>query len=167
MTPRRRPDDLDFILAHRGRKRKRSARVQRRRRAGAVAATFAIVVGIVFVTVGFGAGTALSASCDLNTLRPVEIGATSFVYAYDGSLLGSIPAERNREPVASSQMSKWLPRATVAIEDRRFWQHGGVDYVGIARAAWKGRSARKGVGGGSAITPQLVGNPPPGQEQTR
>jgi penicillin-binding protein 1A len=166
MTPRRRPDDLDFILAHRGRKRKRSARVQRRRRAGAVAATFAIVVAIVFVTVGFGAGTALSASCDLNTLRPVEIGANSFVYAYDGSLLGSIPAERNREPVASSQMSKWLPRATVAIEDRRFWQHGGVDYVGIARAAWKDVSAGKVVEGGSTITQQLVRNLYTGQEKT-
>jgi penicillin-binding protein 1A len=166
VSSRRRPDELDFILAHRGRKRKRSARIRRRRRAGAAAATFAIVVGIIFVTVGFGAGTALSASCDLNTLRPVEIGANSFVYAYDGSLLGSIPAERNREPVSSAQMSKWLPRATVAIEDRRFWQHGGVDYVGIARAAWKDVNAGKVVEGGSTITQQLVRNLYTGQEKT-
>ncbi|HEV7640507.1 MAG TPA: PBP1A family penicillin-binding protein [Gaiellaceae bacterium] len=166
MTPRRRSDELDFLLAHRGRKRKRSARIQRRRRAGAAAATFAIVVGTIFVVVGFGAGTALSASCDLNTLRPVEIGANSFVYAYDGSLLGSIPAERNREPVTNAQMSKWLPRATVAIEDRRFWQHGGVDYVGIARAAWKDVSAGKVLEGGSTITQQLVRNLYTGQEKT-
>jgi penicillin-binding protein 1A len=166
MTPRRRSDELDFILAHRGRKRKRAARIQRRRRAGAAAGTFAVVVAIIFVTVGFGAGTALSASCDLNTLRPVEIGANSFVYAYDGSLLGSIPAERNREPVSSAQMSKWLPRATVAVEDRRFWQHGGVDYVGIARAAWNDLSAGKVVEGGSTITQQLVRNLYTGQEKT-
>ena len=120
----------------------------------------------MLVTVGFGAGTALSESCDLNTLRPVEIGANSFVYAKDGSLLGSIPAERNREPVSSSQMSKWLPRATVAIEDRRFWQHGGVDYVGIARAAWNDVSAGKVVEGGSTITQQLVRNLYTGQEKT-
>ncbi len=166
MSPKRRADDLDFILAHRGRKRKRTARIQRRRRAGAVAATFAIVIGIIFVTVGFGAGTALSASCDLNTLRPVEIGANSFVYAKDGSLLGSIPAERNREPVTNAQMSKWLPRATVAIEDRRFWQHGGVDYVGIARAAWNDVNAGKVLEGGSTITQQLVRNLYTGQEKT-
>jgi penicillin-binding protein 1A len=166
VSPRRRADELDFILAHRGRKRKRSARIQRRRRAGAAAATFAIVIGIIFVTVGFGAGTALSASCDLNALRPVEIGANSFVYADDGSLLGSIPAERNREPVTNAQMSKWLPRATVAIEDRRFWQHGGVDYVGIARAAWKDVSAGKVLEGGSTITQQLVRNLYTGQEKT-
>ncbi|MDX6452809.1 MAG: penicillin-binding protein [Gaiellaceae bacterium] len=166
MSPRRRSDELDFILAHRGRKRKRAARIQRRRRAGAAVATIVIVIVIVFITVGFGAGTALSASCDLNTLRPVEIGANSFVYAKDGSLLGSIPAERNREPVTNAQMSKWLPRATVAIEDRRFWQHGGVDYVGIARAAWKDVSAGKVLEGGSTITQQLVRNLYTGQEKT-
>jgi penicillin-binding protein 1A len=166
VRPRRRADELDFILAHRGRKRKRTARIQRRRRAGVAVGTLALVILIILVTVGFGAGTALSASCDLDTLRPVEIGANSFVYAKDGSLLGSIPAERNREPVSSSQMSKWLPRATVAIEDRRFWQHGGVDYVGIARAAWNDVSAGKVVEGGSTITQQLVRNLYTGQEKT-
>ena len=166
MRPRRRADELDFILAHRGRKRKRTARIQRRRRTGVAVGTLAVVLLIVLVTVGFGAGTAVSASCDLNTLRPVEIGANSFVYAKDGSLLGSIPAERNREPVSSSRMSKWLPRATVAIEDRRFWQHGGVDYVGIARAAWNDVSAGKVVEGGSTITQQLVRNLYTGQEKT-
>jgi penicillin-binding protein 1A len=166
VRPRRRADELDFILAHRGRKRKRTARIQRRRRTGVAVGTLALVLLIVLVTVGFGAGTALSESCDLNTLRPVEIGANSFVYAKDGSLLGSIPAERNREPVSSSRMSKWLPSATVAIEDRRFWQHGGVDYVGIARAAWNDVSAGKVVEGGSTITQQLVRNLYTGQEKT-
>jgi penicillin-binding protein 1A len=163
---RRRGDDLDFILAHRGRKRKRTGRISRRRRAGVAAGVLAITFAVVLVTVGFGAGTALSASCDLNSLRPVEIGQNSFVFADDGSLLGSIPAERNREPVPTRRMSKWLPRATVAIEDRRYWQHGGVDYVGIARAAWKDVTAGKVVEGGSTITQQLVRNLYIGQEKT-
>ena len=118
------------------------------------------------LSVGLGAGAALSQRCDLNTLRPVEIGQNSFVYARDGSVLGSIPAERNREPVTNSQMSKWLPRATVSIEDRRFYQHGGVDYEGIARAAWKDVTAGKVVEGGSTITQQLVRNLYIGQEKT-
>src|SRR5690242_4423822 len=166
MSKRRRHDDLDFILAHRNRKRKRSGRVHRRRRAGVVAATGAIGVLIVLATIGLGAGTALSASCDLNSLRPVEIGQNSFVFARDGSVLGSIPAERNREPVALGRMSKWLPRSTIAIEDRRFYEHGGVDYVGIARAAWKDITAGKVVEGGSTITQQLVRNLYTGQEKT-
>ena len=45
------------------------------------------------------------------------------------------------------QMSPWLPKATVAIEDRRFYQHGGVDYVGIARAAWADVDRRQGAAG--------------------
>jgi penicillin-binding protein 1A len=163
---RRRADELDYILAQRGRKRKRAARVRRRRRAGLIAAVVLAALGVALVSVGFGAGTAFSASCDLGSLRPVEIGQNSFVFAADGSLLGSIPAERNREPVATSQMSKWLPLATVAIEDRRFWKHGGVDYVGIARAAWKDVTAGRVVQGGSTITQQLVRNLYIGQEKT-
>jgi len=166
VTPRRRSDDLEFILAHRGRKKKRSGRIQRRRRAGVVAGTIAIALAAVIATVGLGAGTALSASCDLNSLRPVEIGQNSFVYADDGSLLGSIPAERNREPVTNAQMSKWLGVSTTAIEDRRFWQHGGVDYVGIARAAWKDLTAGKVIEGGSTITQQLVRNLYTGQQKS-
>ena len=63
-------------------------------------------------------------------------------------------------------MSKWLPRATISIEDRRFYQHGGVDYEGIARAAWKDVTAGKVVEGGSTITQQLVRNLYIGQEKT-
>jgi penicillin-binding protein 1A len=166
VSPRRRSDDLDFILAYRGRKKKRGDRVRRRRRAGAVLGTIAITLVVIVLTVGFGAGAALSQSCDLNSLRPVEIGQNSFVYAEDGSVLGSIPADRNREPVTISNMSRWLPRATVAIEDRRFYQHGGVDYVGIARAAWKDVTAGKVVEGGSTITQQLVRNLYTGQQKT-
>ena len=118
------------------------------------------------LVVGFGAGAALSATCSLSSLRAVDIGANSFVYAADGSLLGSIPAERNRDPVPLSRMSRWLPKATVAIEDRRFYQHGGVDYVGIARALWHDIGAGKVVEGGSTIDQQLVRNLYTGREQT-
>ena len=55
-------------------------------------------------------------------------------------------------------MSPWLPKATVAIEDSRFWQHGALDYQGIARALYKDVSAGHIVEGGSTITQQLVRN---------
>ena len=96
--------------------------------------------------------------CDVSALRPVKIGQNSFVYAADGSLLGAIPAERNRQVVAYGQISPWLTRATVAIEDRRFYSHGGVDAEGIARALWRDVQAGRVVEGGSTITQQLVRN---------
>jgi penicillin-binding protein 1A len=166
MSRRARHDDLEFILAQRGRKRKRAERVRRRRRAGVIVATALIVIGVAVATLGIGAGAALTAGCDLDALRPTEIGANSFVYARDGSVLGSIPAERNREPVSLAHMSPWLPKATVAIEDRRYWRHGAVDYVGIARAAWKDVTAGRAVEGGSTITQQLVRNLYTGREKT-
>src|SRR5262249_40916127 len=50
------------------------------------------------------------------------------------------------------------PQATVAIEDARFWQHGALDYQGIARALYDDLSKGHIVQGGSTITQQLVRN---------
>ena len=55
-------------------------------------------------------------------------------------------------------MSPWLRQATVAIEDRRFYDHGGIDAEGIARALWRDLKAGEVVEGGSTITQQLVRN---------
>jgi penicillin-binding protein 1A len=107
---------------------------------------------------GFGAAAAYCSSRSLSSLQPVGINQNSFVYAADGSLLGSIPAERNRQPVPLAQVSPWMAKAVIAVEDRRFYEHGGVDYEGILRAAWRDLTAGRVVEGGSTITQQLVRN---------
>lgn len=155
--PRTRAAGGDFGGERRRRKR-RKERIRRRKRAAVLLGTVGAIVAVVLAVVGFGAGAALSSGCSLNSLRPVEIGQNSFVYAADGSLLGTIPAEKNRQPITLAEMSPWLAKATVAIEDRRFWEHGGVDYEGILRAAWRDVSAGKVVEGGSTITQQLARN---------
>ena len=105
------------------------------------------------------AGTAVyGASCDLSKLTPVGVGENSFIYAADGSVLGAIPAERNRTPVAAGKINPWMAKATVAIEDRRFYQHGGIDPIGIVRAVVADVRAGKIVEGGSTITQELVRN---------
>jgi penicillin-binding protein 1A len=159
VTPSRggRPLD-DEVYARRRRKRKRVERKQHRRRAVVFALT--AVLALLFV-VGGAAVTGVAtfgSSCDLNTLQQVEIGSNTFVYAADNSRLGVIPAERNRQPVPLKRISRWMPEATVAIEDRRFYEHGGVDAEGIARALWRNVSAGHVVEGGSTITQQLVRN---------
>ena len=116
-----------------------------------------MIVGAVIAS-GVGAVAKFRSDCSLQELKAVQIGQNSFVYAANGSLLGSIPAERNRTPVLLWKVSPWMAKATVAIEDHRFYEHGGVDYEGIARAAWKDLRAGHVVQGGSTITQQLVRN---------
>jgi penicillin-binding protein 1A len=116
------------------------------------------VLGAAASVAGTAGVFAYGASCDLSSLRPVAIGRNSFIYAADGSLLGSIPAERNRQPVKAQDMSVWIRKATVAVEDRRFFEHSGLDFEGIARAAITDIRAGEIVEGGSTITQQLVRN---------
>src|SRR5579871_4102821 len=146
----RRGEPIDpFLALHYTRRRKRIQRQRRRGRTGWAIVLVVIVLAAVFGFAGFGAGVAFSQSCSLSSLKPVDIGQNSFVYAADGSLLGVIPAVRNRQPVNLKRMSPWLPKATVAVEDKRFYEHGGIDYVGIARALWADISAGKAIQGGS------------------
>jgi penicillin-binding protein 1A len=153
----RRRAGSDQIANRRRRKRRARTRKQRSRRTMLLAALLGLpVLAVVAGTVGVTA--VLGSSCDLNALRPVAVGQNSFVYAADGSELGVIPAERNRTPVARAEISRWVPQATVAIEDRRFYEHGGVDPVGIARALVADVRAGKVVQGGSTITQELVRN---------
>jgi len=153
----RRPDDgLDSLL-RRSRRRRSRAQGKKRRRTTVILVVVLVIVGAVIAS-GVGAVAKFSSDCNLQELKAVEIGQNSFVYAADGSLLGSIPAERNRTPVPLGKVSPWMSKATVAIEDHRFYEHGGVDYEGIARAALKDLSAGHVVQGGSTITQQLVRN---------
>jgi penicillin-binding protein 1A len=141
----------------RRRKRRQQTRKHRSRRTMLIAAL--VVVPIVVLVAGAVGATAVFGSrCDLNALRPVAVGQNTFVYAANGSELGVIPAERNRTPVTRNQISPWMSRATVAVEDRRFYKHGGVDPVGIARALVADVKAGKVVQGGSTITQELVRN---------
>jgi penicillin-binding protein 1A len=154
---RRRGDDELETVFRRKRQRRDRVKGKRKRRAKLVLIGLVLVV-IALLASGVGAVARFRTSCSLDDLNAVEIGANSFVFAADGSLLGSIPAEKNRTPVPLREVSPWLRRATVAIEDHRFYEHGGVDYEGILRAAWKDLSAGHVVQGGSTITQQLVRN---------
>ncbi|HEY6149720.1 MAG TPA: PBP1A family penicillin-binding protein [Gaiellaceae bacterium] len=153
---RRDDDDLTNVLrrAHRRRDRGRGRRSRKLR----IILVCVLVFLLALIAGSVGAVAKFRSSCDLSKLRPVENGQNSFVYAVDGSLLGSIPAEKNRTSVGLHHISIWERRATVAIEDHRFYQHGGVDYQGIVRAAWSDLRAGHVVQGGSTIAQQLVRN---------
>ena len=80
---------------------------------------------------------------------------STLVLARDGSLVGEIGAEL-RTSVPLSSLPRHVPQAFIAIEDQRFYQHDGVDLIGIAGALKD--AIRGNPRGASTITQQLVGN---------
>jgi penicillin-binding protein 1A len=94
---------------------------------------------------------------------------TSLVFARDGSLIGEIGRE-SRTSVSIRTLPKYVGQAFIAVEDQRFYQHDGVDLIGIAGAI-KGKLLEQITGdrrgGASTITQQLVGNMHPDQIDRR
>jgi penicillin-binding protein 1A len=124
------------------------------------------VLGLVVVLMaGIGVGAlavflhdpTVVGGCDLDHTRPRLLGQNSVMYARDGSRLGLVPSPWNRRPIPLSRMGKWLPEATVAIEDRRYWRRdGAIDSEAILRAFSANVRAGRTVQGGSTIQQQLA-----------
>ena len=140
--------------------RQRQMRRRRRRGRGKGALLSVGVVGLLVVIAamsGVGYIVAIAATApDLDELQPIDKGASTVIYAADGSRLGYVQSDIIRTPISWRQMPIELKRATIAIEDSRFYDHQGVDYESIVRAAIKNLESGKSLQGGSTITQQLV-----------
>jgi len=88
--------------------------------------------------------------------RSLPLAQTSFLYASDGSLITELHAGVDRVVLSRAQMPQNIRDAVVAIEDKRFYYHHGVDLRAIIRAAYADVAAGTIVEGGSTITQQLV-----------
>ncbi len=134
------------------------------RRVGRVVAIPYVWIPLLFLTtlgVGLGLGSwrNLCADCpSIALLYDFEPEQTSKVYAIGGELIAEFGAEA-RTPISVQDLPDHVAQAFVAIEDKRFYRHRGVDPIAVARAAvgvLTGRSRRSG--GGSTITQQLARN---------
>src|SRR5690606_16963594 len=93
---------------------------------------------------------------DVSTLRQIELQEPLYVHTSDGRLM-AVFGEARRTPVTIDQVPPRLRQAFLAIEDARFYEHGGVDYKGTGRAIWLMLSTRSlKVPGGSTITQQVA-----------
>ncbi len=79
------------------------------------------------------------------------------ILANDGSLITN-RGETGGRTVTLKELPPYLPKAFVAIEDRRFYDHFGIDPVGISRAIYRNLSRSGGLQGGSTLTQQLAKN---------
>src|SRR4051794_11453442 len=144
-------------MTQRGRARRRSHRggSKGRKFLAALIVVLVLVAGAVAAAGSWVLSIANEAP-DCTKLKPLSQPRNSAIFAGDGTFLGYVPSDSARTPVKLNQVPKHVRFATVAIEDQRFFQHGGIDYEGIARAALKDLEEGKAVQGGSTITQQLV-----------
>ena len=96
-----------------------------------------------------------AAEFDLTQLERME--AASMIYDRDGKELGKIFIQ-NRHPISLDKMSPMMVKAVVAAEDNKFFEHHGVDYVGVVRAAITNYRRGKISQGASTVTQQLARN---------
>ncbi len=125
-----------------------------------------IVLAILIPSLGLaGAGaayarTAASLRGRLDTLAAYHEQAfqTSRIFDRNGELLYEFVNAGRRDPVRLDQIAEVLRDATISIEDKSFYQHVGVDFVGLAKAVYRNFTSGAEVSGGSTITQQLIKN---------
>jgi len=145
-----------------GRASRPPSRGKARRRSGRTLASRLVYAGLVLClwgVIGVGGVVAYYASqlppIDQLTVpkRPPNIA----IMASDGSLLAN-RGETGGRTVSLKELPPYLPNAFVAIEDRRFYSHFGIDPVGITRAVYRNLARRGLAQGGSTLTQQLAKN---------
>ena len=146
-----------------------ATRVRRRRRKPhhpiwhKIAIPLGALAALVAVAGGIAAAWAINiynSAPPLSSLKPVQKGRSSAIYAADGSLIGFIRSENVRQPICRrSRCRRSLKDATVAIEDKNFYEHGALDHEGIARAAWKDLQA--GAAGPGRLDDHPAAGPQP------
>ncbi|MBX7444653.1 MULTISPECIES: transglycosylase domain-containing protein [unclassified Arthrobacter] len=125
-----------------------------------VSAVCGVLVAGLLVPAAAVSGSAASGSIQFFDALPAELkvdppSQTTRILAADGSEIASVYTE-NRTKVALDQISPNMKNAIIAVEDSRFYEHGGVDTTGILRALVS--TARGNKQGASTITQQYVNN---------
>lgn len=91
----------------------------------------------------------------IKELKKYTYKVPTMVYDRNNEVIAELGSQR-RYPVSLDKIPVYLRQAVVAVEDSRFYDHGGVDFIGILRAFFTNIKAGRVVEGGSTLTQQLV-----------
>lgn len=115
-----------------------------------------VLLAAIAVLAGLGTGFYFMKSADVETLKQ-GLSQSTIIYDRDGDKASKLSANRTNS-VSIEKMPEHLQEAIVAVEDNRFYEHGGFDVKGIIRAAFTNVMAGSRVQGASTLTQQLTKN---------
>ena len=128
---------------------------------------FGILVTIFAGLVGGGIVEVMKKSPKVNPENiKYEMSENSTMVDKDGNEIDSIRTSENREIVGYDKVPENLKNAFVAVEDRRFFKHGGIDPMSIIGSAFENFKSGSIVRGGSTLTQQLARNTYLSNDQT-
>ncbi|GAB4247173.1 MAG: hypothetical protein Kow00129_07660 [Thermoleophilia bacterium] len=157
-----------MLMSNERRRRKKKRRVGRLR-FFRLFLLLVLLASVAVLSAAVGVYTALAGNLpSLEAQAPYEAAQTTKIYAGVDQpvLLAELHGVENREIVSGDQIAQTMRDAVVAVEDERFWEHKGVDFVGIFRALVADLREGEIVQGGSTITQQLIKNAYISNEQT-
>ncbi|MFL6039096.1 MAG: transglycosylase domain-containing protein, partial [Gaiellaceae bacterium] len=132
---------------------------RRRIRKSRLAALLVLLLLLSVASFSFGLITAVAGQIPNCDPRQVPHEVDGHIYANDNhAILATLRGSESRILVDTNEIAPIMQQAIVAVEDKRFYEHRGVDVRGIARAVWADVTNKKVVQGGSTITQQLVKN---------
>jgi penicillin-binding protein 1A len=137
-------------------------RASRKRRIRKLRLLALLSVLLLLAAASFSVGLITAIAGQLPNLDPKRAQAgevDGYIYADNGrTILAVLRGSEARELVDWNDISPWMKHAIVDIEDKRFYEHRGVDLRGILRAVWADVRKKSTVQGGSTITQQFVKN---------
>lgn len=116
-----------------------------------------LIILVLAINLGFILAKSASSLPDIRLLENWHPSESTLIYDRNGEFIANIHGDEDRVVVPLSQMSPYIKKAVLAIEDNRFYQHNGVDIRGTVRAIVTNIKGGE-VQGGSTVTQQLVKN---------
>ena len=154
------------IGRRRRRSRNKSKLLQRLRTVVLLLCFAAVLVGVGMVAGAVNTYRTLAANMpDLDDYRSTELAQTSLVYDADGKVVDQLYGVQNRFVVPLDEVDPTLRQAIISIEDHRFYEHRGLDFEAIGRAAVENVASLSIQEGGSTLTQQLIKNTYIAQQQ--
>jgi penicillin-binding protein 1A len=146
--------------------RNKSKLLQRVRTAFLLLCLAAVLVGVGMVAGAVNTYRTLAVNMpDLDDYRSAELAQTSLVYDANGRVVDQLYGVQNRFVVPLDEVDPTLRQAIISIEDHRFYEHRGLDFEAIGRAAVENVASLSIQEGGSTLTQQLIKNTYIAQQQ--